>query len=133
MIAAGLSDYGCLDSSDNSENGIYYDDINVEITDSEHRLAVVLVPGNCDESYNREYRIIKAKSGNIMVIHGHTEGVDLSTDRLCYMAREQSCRAVCYGHTPAANITKSGDVRLINPGRSLTRPRLGTGAGCALC
>ncbi|WP_083307341.1 metallophosphoesterase family protein [Olsenella sp. HMSC062G07] len=46
------------------------------------------------------------------------------------MAREQSCRAVCYGHTHAANITKSGDVRLINPG-SLTRPRLGTGAGCA--
>ena len=64
------------------------------------------------------------------MIHGHTEGVDLSTDRLCYMAREQSCRAVCYGHTHAANITKSGDVRLINPG-GLTRPRLGTGAGCA--
>lgn len=41
MIAAGLSDYGCLDSSDNSENGIYYDDINVEITDSEHLILSV--------------------------------------------------------------------------------------------
>ena len=56
------------------------------------------VSGNCDGAY-RDVKILGTPAGDILVTHGHAEGVDYDLNALLYTAEEKNCRAVCFGHT----------------------------------
>lgn len=93
-------------------------------------VPVVSVPGNCDRCFERSFQIVSAPSGNILVTHGHMENVDRDMSGLVYLAEENGCNAVCFGHTHIPVNTEFDGVHLINPG-SLTRPRDMTNGSCA--
>lgn len=95
------------------------------------QVPVIGVPGNCDGSVRRDFQITTLPSGKVMIIHGHTEGVDWDYSRISLLAEEQGCQAVCFGHTHVPVNDDTGRVCLINPG-SLTNPRGGSRASCAL-
>lgn len=95
------------------------------------QVPVIGVPGNCDGSVKRDFQTVTLPSGKVMLIHGHTEGVDWEYNRISLLAEEHGCMAVCFGHTHVPVNDGPGRVYLINPG-SLTRPRGGSRASCAL-
>ncbi|MDD6299066.1 metallophosphoesterase family protein [Hornefia butyriciproducens] len=97
------------------------------------RLAVpaVSVAGNCDGCRKRDFRVVPSPDGNILITHGHMEGVDYDLSTLRYLAQENGCRAACFGHTHVPVFEDIGGVLMINPG-SLTFPRDGTTGSCAL-
>ena len=102
--------------------------------DLEEELAieVVAVPGNCDWGRERDFRIVEAPGDNrILVIHGHTEDVKYSLHKLLYLAEEQNCNIVCFGHTHFAVNEVYEGIRLLNPG-SPSKPRDGSNGSCAL-
>ncbi len=94
-------------------------------------VPVIGVPGNCDGSVRRDFQIASLPPGKVMIIHGHTEGVDWEYNRISLLAEEHGCRAVCFGHTHIPVNDDTGHVLLVNPG-SLTNPRGGSRASCAL-
>ena len=79
----------------------------------------------------RDFKIIETPAGRILVTHGHMESVKYSLQNLLYLAREQNCIAVCYGHTHQAANEEADGIRLINPG-STTKPRDGSRGSCAI-
>ena len=91
---------------------------------------VEAVSGNCDGA-SRDVRIVGTPAGDIMVTHGHAEGVDYDLNAVLYAAEERGCRAVCFGHTHVSLCEDMNGIYVINPG-SLTRPRDGKGGACAL-
>ena len=97
----------------------YSDALRIE---SEFGVPVIAVGGNCDGS-GPESQIIETEYGNILLTHGHREGVkydDLLG--LYYRALEEDCRAVFFGHTHCSLISEMDGVHFVNPG-SLTLPR----------
>jgi putative phosphoesterase len=95
------------------------------------KVPVISVPGNCDGSIKRDFQIATLPSGKVMIIHGHTEGVDWDYGRISLLAEEHGCNAVCFGHTHVPVNDGNGRVYLVNPG-SLTNPRGGSRRSCAL-
>lgn len=91
----------------------------------------ISVKGNCDGHRGRDFKVVETPWGNILVTHGHMEDVDAGYDRLSYLAEENHCKAVCFGHTHIPVYEEYGKLTLINPG-SLTFPRDGTSGSCAL-
>ena len=88
------------------------------------------VSGNCDGAY-RDVKILGTPAGDILVTHGHGEGVDYDLNALLYTAEEKNCWAVCFGHTHVSLCRDVNGIYLINPG-SLTRPRDGKSGACAV-
>lgn len=99
--------------------------------EEETGIEVVCVPGNCDDCFERAFRTVEVPDGKILVTHGHMEDVKYGMTRLLYLAEEQECNIVCFGHSHVACCEKVGDIRLINPG-SPSRPRDGSNGSCAL-
>lgn len=79
------------------------------------------VPGNCDFSSEKTHKIIETEAGNILLTHGHKEGVKSSFLRLLYKAEEMDCVAVLFGHTHIPTLSQEGSLYLINPG-SISQP-----------
>lgn len=97
----------------------------IEIADALD-IPVVGVKGNCDGSMSSsDFETVETEYGNILVTHGHMQGVSYSDDRLIYLAEENDCVAVCFGHTHVPCYTEYDGIYVINPG-SLTRPRDGS-------
>lgn len=92
---------------------------------------VISVKGNCDGQRGRDFKVTDTPYGKILVTHGHMESVDYDYDRLSYLAEENQCSAVCFGHTHMPVYEGYNGLILINPG-SLTFPRDGTSGSCAL-
>lgn len=98
----------------------------------EFNIDVVAVKGNCDGGFGKEdFKIIETEYGNILLTHGHKQNVKLRLSSLMYMAMENQCRAVLFGHTHQALIEEANGIRLINPG-SLTQPRDGSSGSYAI-
>lgn len=91
-------------------------------------IPVISVKGNCDHCTAPDRKIIDTPCGKILITHGHTEGVDFDLTRLFYLAEENDCIAVCYGHTHVPAFEDFGGLSMINPG-SLSRPRDGSKEG----
>ncbi|MBQ6583014.1 MAG: metallophosphoesterase [Mogibacterium sp.] len=92
---------------------------------------VVYVQGNCDGCTKEDHAIVDTPAGKIIITHGHMENVNMTLQNLVYLAMENDCKAVCFGHTHISGIWEERGIRIINPG-SLTRPLGGTRASCAL-
>lgn len=94
-------------------------------------IKTVAVPGNCDGSRERNFKIVGTPSGKILVTHGHAENVKFYLNNLVYLAKENGCSMVCFGHTHRAVNDVAKGIHLINPG-SLTNPRDGSSGSCAI-
>ena len=84
-------------------------------------VPVIAVGGNCDGS-GPDIEIIDTEYGNILLTHGHREGVKYDLNGLYYRALENDCKAVFFGHTHCSLITENNGIYFVNPG-SLTLPR----------
>ena len=94
------------------------------------KAQVIMVPGNCDGCRERDFETVEVPSGKILVTHGHMENVKIGYSNLLYLAEEQKCNAVCFGHTHRAVNEVVDGIRIVNPG-SLTNPRDGSKGTCA--
>lgn len=75
------------------------------------------VNGNMDGDYSeKNYKILKTKFGDILMVHGHRERVKSGLTALMYRAEELGCRAVFFGHTHEALYEDDGDMIFLNPG-----------------
>lgn len=98
----------------------------------EVHVPVVAVPGNCDGSHShRDFDIVETECGNILVTHGHMQGVSYDLTNLLYKACEEDCIAAVFGHTHCALIDEYDGIHFVNPG-SLTQPRDGSGGTYAI-
>lgn len=89
----------------------------------------VCVRGNCDPFSNAPLRqIIDWHGKRFLLLHGHTAAGRLN---LVYLAKENGCDAVLFGHSHVPSIERADGVLLINPG-SLSRPRTSLGPSLAL-
>lgn len=93
--------------------------------------SVTFAEGNCDGCSSRNFKVKKTPYGNILITHGHMERVDYGTDILSYLAMENNCIAVCFGHTHIPLFKIESDILMLNPG-SLTYPRDNTDGSCAV-
>lgn len=106
--------------------------LDAEALGDEFRIPVVTVKGNCDSgSGAKDYEIIEAECGNILVTHGHRYDVNYSLRNLMYLAEEHDCVAAIFGHTHCALSEEYDDIHFVNPG-SLTLPRDGSGGTYAI-
>lgn len=94
-------------------------------------VPVVAVKGNCDGALKKDINIVESPAGNILVTHGHSEGVNYDYTKLLYEAEENNCIAVCFGHTHIPVYEDFNGIYLVNPG-SLTSPRDGTNGSYAI-
>ena len=94
-------------------------------------IPMISVPGNCDGARSRDFQIVFAPGHNILVSHGHAEGIDYGSERLAYLAREQGCDIACFGHTHVPVFREEAGIIFLNPG-SLTYPRDGSRGSCAI-
>jgi hypothetical protein len=89
------------------------------------RVPCVFVKGNNDwDSRNPYTRTFKLKGHKFLITHGHTHGVytNAGVQNLIYLAMENECDIVCFGHTHAVYDEEVSGVRLLNPG-SISLPR----------
>lgn len=89
------------------------------------------VYGNCDGGSASDIRIVGTPAGDILVTHGHMQGVSYDLNALIYTAEERKCRAVCFGHTHVPVCEDLSGIYVINPG-SPARPRDGRNGSCAV-
>lgn len=85
----------------------------------------VFVKGNCDwDSTNPLVRTFKLFGHKFLITHGHMQHIMNSDDalRLRYLAQENECDIVCFGHIHFPVDEESDGVRILNPG-SISRPR----------
>lgn len=89
------------------------------------RRDVISVKGNCDGDFSeRNYKILEAECGRILLIHGHKQYVKSGLGNLYYRTMELNCVAAFFGHTHVAEIVAESGITLINPG-SIGEPRPG--------
>ena len=88
-----------------------------------------VVRGNNDFSghYPNEL-IVHYEKTSLLMTHGHLQP---DVQQLAYMAEEQHCDAVLFGHSHAPLLQSMGCILIINPG-SLSRPRFGAKASFSL-
>lgn len=112
---------------------IHCGDLNRDAVLLEQRLGVkvVSVLGNCDGCKTRDFKVVETPAGRILVTHGYAENVKRDYTSLYYLALENDCIAVCFGHSHIPVVTDLAGIKLINPG-SLTNPRGGSKPSCAI-
>lgn len=75
--------------------------------------------------------ILNVNGHNILIVHGHIEGVDYGYNKLGLDAKLQGADYIIHGHTHIPVCTSRGDFTFINPG-SVSRPRGGSPASLAI-
>lgn len=82
-----------------------------------------MVAGNNDYGgFLKDMCIIYIGSHKVLLTHGHRYGVHFGVDRLRYLALENECDIVMYGHTHVPFLDDGEDVTILNPG-SISLPR----------
>lgn len=87
------------------------------------KCSIDIVNGNNDWGYHypNEKLLIIGKH-KILLIHGHTKGVNFGFERLMYYGLEKGVDIVLFGHTHVPTIREFDGIKLVNPG-SITLPR----------
>ncbi|MBR3037932.1 MAG: YfcE family phosphodiesterase [Clostridia bacterium] len=89
----------------------------------------VSVRGNCDPFSDAPLKqIIDWHHRRFLLLHGHTVSGRLN---LLYLAKEQRCDAILFGHSHVPSAECVDGIWMINPG-SLSRPRSSEGPSMAL-
>ncbi len=102
--------------------------------------VIAAVHGNCDPAsypidkgtlYFSELIELKVNGRDILVTHGHNQGVDWGLDTLGLEMQVSECTTAFYGHTHVAHEENIKNFKLVNPG-SCSRPRGGQAPGFAI-
>jgi hypothetical protein len=87
---------------------------------------IIHVAGNCDyDSLSPDIFTLPAIEHKILATHGHKYGVRSSLEHLKYVARENDCDIILFGHTHQRFQAYEDGVWLFNPG-SASCPRDGS-------
>lgn len=76
-------------------------------------------------------QILTVNGNNIMIVHGHREGVDFGLENLGLEMQINECKTAFYGHTHIAREDNLNGYKFVNPG-SVARPRGGQPASFAI-
>lgn len=79
-------------------------------------------------------QILNVCGKNVLIVHGHRQGVDFGLESLAFEAQMTECSIIVHGHTHIAHevfFGENNDYKIINPG-SCSRPRGGTPPGFAI-
>lgn len=104
---------------------IHLGDVGNEYREVERMAGVptYIVAGNNDYARGLlERNIIEIGGHRIYATHGHRQNVHFGVELLYYLALENDCDIVMYGHTHVPYLDEEDDVTILNPG-SLTYPR----------
>ena len=104
---------------------IHLGDVGTEYLQVERMSGVptYMVAGNNDYGgFLRDMCIIYIGSHKVLLTHGHRYNVHYGVDRLRYLALENECEIVMYGHTHVPFLDEGEDVTILNPG-SISLPR----------
>ena len=103
--------------------------------------VIAFVRGNCDPSdcsfpgkrfiQTPQNQILKVCGSDILIVHGHNQGVNFTLEKLGLEAKILNCKAAIYGHTHVASQVIADKIYLINPG-SCSLPRGGQKPGFAI-
>lgn len=85
-------------------------------------IPTLAVKGNMDGGRSTDFKILETEAGKFLITHGHEQNVNLSLDRLSYLAEENQCIGAVFGHTHRAKYITLKGLHLINPG-SISFPR----------
>lgn len=89
----------------------------------------VSVRGNCDPFSDQPLmQTVEWHNRRFLLLHGHTAAGRLN---LFYLAQQNRCSAVLFGHSHIPSVECVDDVVMINPG-SLSRPRTDKGPSIAI-
>ena len=96
-------------------------------------MDVFSVKGNMDNGFHPEdaFRILETEAGRLLLTHGHMQNVKSSLNNLLFLAQEQECTAVLFGHTHLPVIEQAHGILFVNPG-SLSLPAGGGSASYAI-
>ncbi len=84
----------------------------------------MFVDGNCDKGNLKKIEFIKIYGKKFLITHGDLYGVNFDLNRLYYLAKENNCDAVAFGHTHIPIAEDVDGMIMLNPG-SLSKPRDG--------
>jgi hypothetical protein len=87
-------------------------------------MEVITVPGNCDYSSEKDFKVIEAGHLRIFATHGHAYGVKRGLHELAKAAKDNGCHIALYGHTHVASEDSADGILTFNPG-SAAEPRGG--------
>lgn len=85
---------------------------------------VIGVPGNTDWPDGNQplARVVCAAGHRILLVHGHSFGVQYTTKFFAEAAAESNCDIAVYGHTHIVDVSPGTPITVLNPG-SAARPR----------
>jgi len=69
-------------------------------------------------------QLITVNGHNILITHGHLQGIDISFSSIINLTKEENCSTVIHGHTHIPYELNEDGIKIINPG-SITQPRGG--------
>ena len=79
--------------------------------------ALYGVKGNCDLGVDAPLqRVARLGSVNVLITHGHYQGVKLTLGALAPAARQTGCGVVLFGHTHRPTLEERDGILLMNPG-----------------
>ncbi len=82
-----------------------------------------MVAGNNDYGgFLRDMSVIYIGGHKVLLTHGHRQNVHFGLERLGYLALENDCDIVMYGHTHVPLLEEDEDITFLNPG-SISLPR----------
>lgn len=87
-------------------------------------MEIITVPGNCDYSVEKDFKVIEAGHARIFATHGHGYGVKRGIHELARAAIAHECTIALYGHTHMASEDSYAGILTFNPG-SASEPRGG--------
>lgn len=80
-------------------------------------LPMQSVPGNCDWGAVDAPEVLTEYGGvRILMMHGHTRNVKVSTLSAVYAAREMGAQILLFGHTHRPLVDYDGSLWVMNPG-----------------
>lgn len=80
-------------------------------------LPMQSVPGNCDWGAVDAPEVLTEYGGvRILMMHGHTRNVKVSTLSAVYAAREMGAQVLLFGHTHRPLVDYDGSLWVMNPG-----------------
>lgn len=80
---------------------------------------IISVGGNCDVANLDLVKIVEIEGYRILMTHGHMYQIYLNVDRLYYLAKENNCNLVLYGHTHIQKLEEYDGITFLNPGAIL--------------
>ena len=81
--------------------------------------GILSVKGNCDYNDLPLKIVIEINGKRVLMIHGHQHGVKFGLDRLYYLALQEHCDYVFYGHTHVPHKEIIDGITFFNPGALL--------------